>query len=180
MPFVVLRDSRLKYWLSALTIAFAVLIYVSSLLLHVPNVSDGGAKHVSVVPSKVQNQNRRERTELRDLSILMQKRINYLQNPANCTSAKKLACSFQRNRCGFGCMPDAPSRVLLHLGLCHWENSCDRFRSVEILKRGLGRSVSSSEQMHHCQEEFRRWVYPRKPVQVTLSVSVKSDMRLVQ
>ena len=104
MPFVVLRGSRLNYWLSALTIAFAVLVYVSSLLLHVPNVSDGGAKHVSVVPSKVQNQNRRERTELRDLSILMQKRINYLQNPANCTSAKKLACSFHRNRCGFGCL----------------------------------------------------------------------------
>ena len=57
---------------------------------------------VSKVPDE-KEQNRRERTE-RDLSILMQKRINYLQNPPNCTSAKKLACSFHRNRCGFGCL----------------------------------------------------------------------------
>ena len=105
---------RLLRWLLALTIAFAVLVYVSSLLLHVPrpfrepvqNVLDGGAKRegAPVDPTKFRNQNRRERTELRDLSILMQKRINYLQNPANCTSAKKLACSFHRNRCGFGCL----------------------------------------------------------------------------
>ena len=111
--------SRLRYWLLALTIAFVVLVYVSYLLLHVPratlpfrkpvpnvDLSDGRAtrEEASVVPTTAQNQNRRERTELRDLSILMQKRINYLQNPANCTSAKKLACSFHHNRCGFGCL----------------------------------------------------------------------------
>ena len=48
-------------------------------------------------------QNKRVRTE-RELSILMQKRIDYLQNPANCTSAKKLLCSFVNNRCGFACL----------------------------------------------------------------------------
>ena len=57
------------------------------------------------VVAKVYNEieNGRARTE-RELSILMQKRIDYLQNPANCTSAKKLLCSFVNNPCGFACL----------------------------------------------------------------------------
>ena len=48
-------------------------------------------------------QNRSARTE-RELSILMQRIISYLQNPENCTSAKKLVCSFVISDCGFGCL----------------------------------------------------------------------------
>ena len=51
-------------------------------------------------------QNGRARA-VRELSVLMQKRISYLQNPANCTSAKKLVCSFMirgPTGCGFGCL----------------------------------------------------------------------------
>ena len=44
-----------------------------------------------------------EKTQ-RELSILMQKRIRYLQNPADCTSAKKLLCYFLSNKCGFACL----------------------------------------------------------------------------
>ena len=48
-------------------------------------------------------QNGRARA-VRELSKLMQKRISYLQNPANCTSAKKLVCSLVIRGCGFGCL----------------------------------------------------------------------------
>ncbi|EFN69737.1 Alpha-(1,6)-fucosyltransferase [Camponotus floridanus] len=40
--------------------------------------------------------------EAKDLSDLVQKRFRYLQNPADCSKAKKLICSLNKG-CGFGC-----------------------------------------------------------------------------
>ena len=37
-----------------------------------------------------------------ELTQLMERRINYLQNPPNCTQAKKIVCHLEKT-CGFGC-----------------------------------------------------------------------------
>lgn len=40
--------------------------------------------------------------EARDLSDLVQKRLHFLQNPPDCSTAKKLVCKINKG-CGFGC-----------------------------------------------------------------------------
>ena len=41
-------------------------------------------------------------TEARDLSDLVQARLKHLQNPEDCSSAKKLVCNLNKG-CGYGC-----------------------------------------------------------------------------
>ncbi len=43
--------------------------------------------------------------ELVNLTKLIQRRFEYLQNPKNCSSARKLLCK-HRNECGFSCNAD--------------------------------------------------------------------------
>ena len=45
-----------------------------------------------------------------ELTQLMERRINYLQNPPNCTQAKKIVCHLEKT-CGFGCQ-------MHHVGYC--------------------------------------------------------------
>lgn len=40
--------------------------------------------------------------EVKDLSDLVQKRLNYLQNPSECNKARKLICRLNKG-CGYGC-----------------------------------------------------------------------------
>ena len=42
------------------------------------------------------------RTEAKDLSDLVQARLKYLQNPEDCSSARKLVCNLNKG-CGYGC-----------------------------------------------------------------------------
>ena len=41
-------------------------------------------------------------TESKELSALVQARLKYLQNPADCDSARKLVCNLNKG-CGYGC-----------------------------------------------------------------------------
>lgn len=43
-----------------------------------------------------------EMIKLQHLSEILHKRLNYLQNPPDCTTARKLACKFDE-ACGYGC-----------------------------------------------------------------------------
>ena len=47
---------------------------------------------------------KKRRVELDDISAIIQNRLDYIQNPANCTGVKKASCSLWHNYCGFGCM----------------------------------------------------------------------------
>ena len=109
---------------SAIAIVLAILVYSSFRsqlhthnvmpILHDLNPSDGKTIHhreeelerTDGVP-EVHNDGEKEQSKSgrseRELSILMQRRISYLQNPSDCNSTKKLVCSFT-NRCGFGCL----------------------------------------------------------------------------
>lgn len=40
--------------------------------------------------------------EAKELEELVQKRLNYIQNPTNCSKAKKINCEVQTFDCGFG------------------------------------------------------------------------------
>ena len=47
---------------------------------------------------------KKRRAELDELSDIIQKRFDYIQNPANCTGVKKAMCTLVLRVCGFGCM----------------------------------------------------------------------------
>ena len=47
---------------------------------------------------------KKRRAELDDLSAIIQKRLDYIQNPTNCTGVKKVLCTLVYRVCGFGCM----------------------------------------------------------------------------
>ena len=47
---------------------------------------------------------KKRRAELDELSAIIQKRLDYIQNPANCTGVKKASCSLLHKHCGFGSM----------------------------------------------------------------------------
>ena len=111
------RPSQLCRSVMALAVVVCIMFFLGLLLMyrirewhprrHVDSslMPTDGLVDVDVVADVYDEteQNERARTE-RELSILMQKRISYLQNPANCTSAKKLLCSFVKNQCGFACL----------------------------------------------------------------------------
>ena len=48
-------------------------------------------------------QYRVKQSKERNLSNIMQKRLHFLQNPPNCSTARKLVCKFDFNFCGVGC-----------------------------------------------------------------------------
>ena len=46
----------------------------------------------------------KRKAELDDLSEMIQHRIHYIQNPSSCTNTKKLLCTIEMTKCGFGCL----------------------------------------------------------------------------
>ena len=54
--------------------------------------------------SSADGDEKKRRAELDALSVIIQKRLDYIQNPANCSGVKKASCSLWNKFCGFGCM----------------------------------------------------------------------------
>ncbi|XP_030847938.1 alpha-(1,6)-fucosyltransferase-like [Strongylocentrotus purpuratus] len=82
-----------------------------------------------------------KQNELKKLSNLIQQRLHFVQNPPDCSKAKKIVCNF-KERCGFGCQTH-------HLSFCM------------IMAYGTGRTlILESKGWDYAEEGWEKFFRP--------------------